>query len=84
MTIDPDCECGGCGYLLGFTYGECDLPDGAIPVQRCDLCQHFEGDDEAALAALGNNGGGTWGYGLTEHDDPAEAGDFWIIPRRTA
>lgn len=78
---DP-CECLGTGYLVHQTYGAGDLPDGAVPVQRCDLCLTFDGDDDAAWAALVAFGGGTWGFGLTNHDDPSEAGDYWIIPAK--
>lgn len=43
--------CGGTGYLLRQEYGFADIPDGWIPVQRCDACQLFEGDDDAAKEA---------------------------------
>lgn len=43
--------CSGCdhtGYLLGQTYENIDWPDGWSPIQRCDTCDEFEGDDAAA------------------------------------
>lgn len=42
--------CGGTGYLVGQTYEAAEIPKGAIPVQRCDQCQRFDGDENAARA----------------------------------
>ncbi len=45
----PGCEeCEHTGYLLGQTYENIDWPDGWSPIQRCDTCDTFEGDDTAA------------------------------------
>lgn len=44
-------ECGHTGYLIDQTYGAADIPDGWTPVQRCDTCQTFLDDEDAARAA---------------------------------
>jgi hypothetical protein len=73
-----DCSDGGAGYLLDWSYGAADIPDDWTPVQRCDQCQRFEGDDDAAMAAAAAHGNvevAYW-YQLDEDDRPAIVGDF--------
>lgn len=53
----PGCEeCEHTGYLLGQTYENIDWPDGWLPIQRCDTCDEFEGDDAAAAFYATRNG----------------------------
>lgn len=49
--------CGGNGYLLHQEYGFAAIPDGWTPVQRCDACNTFEGDGDAAERAAADHGG---------------------------
>lgn len=54
--------CEGGGMRVGDGYGEppegIDPDDGWLAVQRCDLCETFDGDEEAARAYLARYEGG--------------------------
>lgn len=53
----PGCSaCEHTGYLIGQTYANIDWPDGWLPIQRCDTCDEFEGDDAAAAFYANRNG----------------------------
>lgn len=43
-------QCQGTGYLVDQTYGYAIVPAGYTPVQRCDQCSRFEGDEDATRA----------------------------------
>lgn len=68
------CVCGDTGYLLGQSYGNTDPPEGAMCIQRCDLCQVYEGDLEAAMAAS-EALGTSWGYHADKDGNIAYVGD---------
>lgn len=77
-SIEPVCgQCLGHGWLLDQEYGFTDLPRNAIPIQRCDTCARFEGDEDAAKAAA-KFYGTTYGKpaGFESSEDPL---DVWII-----
>lgn len=70
------CECdhGACPHQ---TYGEAELPEGAVPVQACDICKTFEGDDEQtadeqAARDYAQRHAGTVGYVEGDRDDDGE------------
>lgn len=56
IAIRTTCTvCAKTGYLLDQTYGHADIPTGWTPVQRCDTCDTFAGDYEAALSAAADH-----------------------------
>lgn len=70
-------------YLVDWTYGYADIPDGAVPVQRCDDCRVFDGDEAAATAAMDDLGGTAVGFTFGSPPwvtDPSEyePGDYWV------
>jgi hypothetical protein len=79
-------------YLLDFTYGAADIPEGAIPVQRCDECAVFDGDGDAAQAAMDELGGSAIGFAFGSppwaDPDDYQPGDYWVagitVPWRAA
>lgn len=77
------------GYLLDQGYGFTEIPAGAVPVQRCDTCEFFEGDLDAAKAAavdlrtawgahLDSDGNIVTG-GPPADEDEAAPGDAWVF-----
>ena len=49
LDAEDACDvCMGFGFLVGQTYEKAPIPDGWVPVQRCDACAVFDGDDDAA------------------------------------
>lgn len=89
LDLDGCGVCGGLGYLVDQSYGACDLPDGAVPVQRCDECQRWAGDDDAAAAyAASLDGPAVVGFGFAVRaggdgrevaDLTGAGGDFWVL-----
>ena len=78
-------QCGGTGWLWGQTYGfswPAEVRDGevATSIQRCDMCERWEGDWDAAQQCLAMDGDGdgvvVWGVldagwgGYEDHDEP--------------
>jgi hypothetical protein len=68
-------QCGGSGWLCGQSYGyswpaEVRDDEMAEPIQRCDTCERWEGDWDAARACLAMDfdGDGVVVWGV--HDDP--------------
>lgn len=49
-TLTSPVGCDECvhGALIDQTYGEAGIPEGWVPVQRCDACDVFDGDEAAA------------------------------------
>jgi hypothetical protein len=77
--MTPDHDHPGCcteGIRIGGTYGLVVTPEGTVPVQRCDECDRYEGD-EAAAQALAQQWGTTWGYTPSE-DEATIPGDYWV------
>lgn len=75
------CVCGDKGYLLDQGYGRADIPVGWTPVQACDSCSLFPGDEEAATAAAAVCSAGRFQYfpGVPDDDeDDVPPGD-WAI-----
>lgn len=70
-------ECNGTGYLLDQEYGFADAPDDWRYVQRCDTCQEYDGDDDAAQAAADDGHGDAvaYWYPRSQSDSP---GDYAI------
>jgi hypothetical protein len=75
---DRSPQCGECtnGVLIGFTYGYAEIPDGATAVQRCDECQRFESDQDAAVA-LARSWSTDWGIAGDPSAQDAP-GDWWV------
>ena len=49
--FDPNCEgCQGRGWLVATMYGSMYAPDGSLAVMKCDECEVFESDEDAAKA----------------------------------
>lgn len=47
------CEaCEGTGVLVAQGYGFAELPEDWLPVQRCDECGRFDGDEQAACSTV--------------------------------
>lgn len=74
----PCTTCDGTGYLLDQTYGYAPLADGRTPVQRCDQCQRYDGDDIAAAHAATDRGGGV--DDVMWHPGPRRVPGDWSIP----
>lgn len=85
---EPDCECGE-----GGVPGVIGLPVPGAPVQRCDLCERFPGDLDAALALavhqsmvvlFVNDRGLLRIYTAADADDDtimlAPGSDPWLVP----
>lgn len=78
--------CRGAGYLLDQGYGYTEMPADAVPVQRCDACDRYPGDINAAHAAardLGTSYGAHLdadGNTITNPDSGEEMypGDAWV------
>lgn len=52
-AVDAPCDvCGGAGFMWNHGYSHASVPGGHVPVQRCDACQVYDGDEAAAHAAL--------------------------------
>lgn len=57
-AITEHCDqCDGSGWLEDQSYGYADVPAGWTPIQRCDACERFDGDEAAAVAFAQANGG---------------------------
>ena len=93
MSDDPCPICGQAGFLLDQGYGYTEVPYGAVPVQRCDTCNRFPGDLEAASAAAAALGTHFDAYRdpdgnirpVTDPEGGEFPGDAWIrIPRDDA
>lgn len=85
--------CRGAGYLLDQGYGYSHVPFDSVPVQRCDACDRYPGDIEAATAAA-KDLGTCWGADrdedgnikpVTDPEGGEFPGDAWVrIPRDDA
>lgn len=69
-------QCGGSGYLWGQEYGfswPAEVREGevATPIQRCDMCERWEGDWDAAqqCLAMDFDGDGVVVWGVLDDDD---------------
>lgn len=75
--------CDGRGYLLDQEYGYADAPPDWRYVQRCDTCERYAGDDDAAQAAVNDGHGVAAAYWFAappddEHEDIKAPGDYAI------
>lgn len=75
-------ECGNTGYLIAQTYGHTSPPqDDDVTIQRCDECQRFAGDIDAAQAYVRAEGPMlVWAIG--DGDTMARAADCWVSKTR--
>lgn len=81
----PACGvCGGCGYLVSQSYERFTadvMPDNWVPVQRCDACSVFDGDEDAARAYAATVPGATVRYFQGVDSDGYDLGD-WAVDAR--
>lgn len=74
-----------CGVLVGQEYARYEFPPYKLtPIQRCDACEKFEGDLDAAAdyaVAMKRSDGSTWLLGWHAPADGSSiiacAGDVW-------
>lgn len=73
--IVEDCECDR-GWLVEQTYGFTAPPEGSVVIQRCDLCERYPGDIDAAVAFAEVIGGRVFAIGDGEMMAPQS--DAWV------
>lgn len=74
-------QCSGTGWL--FDQGYSDAPAGWVPVQRCDTCQRWADDEDAAIGAALAHGGVPVEFfqeGPDEDGNETDPGDWCIMP----
>jgi hypothetical protein len=75
---ETECECRQTGVLVDQTYGRTAPPADAVLIQRCDQCERYPGDLDAAVAYATTTGGTVHAVGDGEMFAPQS--DPWVTP----